>query len=134
MGLLGFKVRKAMIFDKRGEFLAFQWFSKHAKTFSWKDNAFIVNFECPTFVDFKGLLWDTRYYFYNREHPNPINHEHNRKVILSPDELNIMLETNTAKKLNDLQKKGLQLNVKMIIIILAILGVGWYLISGGKIA
>ena len=134
MGLLGFTIRKAWLFDDRGEYLDKQWYSKHSNTFNYKDKSFIIKHDNPTYLELSGLFFNTRYYFYNVNNPEPIRlgEKGRLKPIISSTDFNTVLESSVAKRLNDLAKGGLfdGMTVKKALIGLAIIGVAYMAFTG----
>lgn len=134
MGLLGFKLYYAKIFDENGQFVKNIWFPKFEKTFKYKSKSYNVKTKEASYYDAKGLLWDNRYYIYNISNPDPILLDKKAEPIIDPEMYNIQLENQTAKKLNDLAKGSWfkNLDFKTVITIGAVV-VGAYLLLTGKL-
>lgn len=135
MGLLGFKVYKAKMFNDKGEFVKHIWFPIYAKNFQWKDKAYLIDIKNASYDDKKGLLWDTRYFYYNISNIMPLILNKNIDSKITPELINIMLKTEIAKKLNDTNKTGVFafLSKPKNLLIIGIIIVVIYLLSTGKL-
>lgn len=134
MGLLGFTLRKAWLFDDRGEYLDKQWFSKHSNDFRYKDKSYIIKHNNPTYLEFTGIFFNTRFYMYNVNNPEPImlGIKGARVPIISSTDFNTILESSVAKRLNDLAKGGLfdGLTIKKALIGIGIAVIGYLAFTG----
>ncbi len=101
--------------------------------FKFRNKSFIINLKECTFFEKKGLIWNTRYYFYNLKNPFPlrIKTEYLEPKVDS-EFLNIQLENKVARDLNRLGDRGLLslLTPRNIIIGLVGLFILWLVGSG----
>lgn len=132
MSLTNIKLYYAKIFDEKGQFIKNQRFAPYNNVFSYKNKSYNIILKDISYFDIKGILWTNRYYFYNLSNPNPLILDKKCEPVLSPELYNIMLETTTAQKLNDLSKSKFKLDFKIILLIGAII-VGGYLLLTGKL-
>jgi hypothetical protein len=131
MSLTGVKLFFANFFDEKGDFIKRIHIDQFQPIFNFRKKAYNVIKEA-SYIDLGGILWDKRFYFYKIDNTNPIKFDKKVEPILEPELYNILLETETAKKLNDSHKK-FNIDFKMILIILAVLGIGYYIIKNGGI-
>jgi hypothetical protein len=129
-----FTLYKAWFFDDGGKYVDTKWFPKHIEHFKYKDKSFIFKSDNPTYIEEKGLFWNTRFYLYPLNNPAPIVLGKKDKPIITSTDFNTILESELAKKLNDLSHGGLGkfLTMKNIIIGAVAIGV-YFLIKSGKL-
>jgi len=126
----------ALLFDDRGELLAKKSFRRKDDFFTYDgERKFNIILQNTTAFEKFGILWNTKYYFYNINNPNPLVLNKKLEPILNSKIYNVMLETKVARDLNDLTKSTLSqlMTPKNIIIVLAILGAVYYFSSGGTL-
>jgi len=132
MSLTNIKLYYSKFFDEKGQFIKNQRFAPYSKVFSFKDKSYNVDLRDASYFDSKGILWTNRYFMYNLSNPDPLILNKKMEPIISPEIYNIMLETKTAQKLNDLSKPRFNLNFKTLIIIGVVIVAG-YLLATGKL-
>lgn len=132
-----FKTFVAWLYDEKGEYHGSKGFRKHSKTFEYGNGAYNVDFENSSYKESYPIpfLIRKRVYFYNIAYSNPIKliNGHARNMI-TPELYNINLKTKVARDLNDLSKPKLldYLTPQNIIFMLIALGIGAYVLTGGK--
>lgn len=133
-----FNTNRIWFFDARGEYFGKKGFSKHQKYVKYSKGAYNISFQDSSFKEDNPLpfgIWKRRTYFYNIDNPNPIKLDKKAEPLISPELYNVNLETNVAKQLNDLAKKGLMdfINPKTLIILGVLAAVAIYFLQGGKL-
>jgi hypothetical protein len=129
-----FKIYFAKMFDEKGEHIKDIQIKKFSKIFNFENKSYNIKLKNSSHFDTKGIFWDRRFFIYNISNPDPIILDKKAEPKIEPELYNIMLETETAKKLNNLSKKGFKdlLTLKNLLIASAII-VGIYLFSTGKL-
>lgn len=132
-----FKQYYGKFFDSNGEFIGNKKFKRTDEHFKYKNRRYNNKPQKASYYEVTAipLILKKRYYFYNIEISDPILMNKQYKPIIEPELYNLMIETEQAKKLNDLSKKGLLtlLDPKIIIGILIGLGLLAYFLQGGSI-
>jgi hypothetical protein len=126
------------MFDERGEKHGKKSFKRKDTTFKYGKGSYNIDFQNSTYEEDNPIwlgIWKRRSYFYNTHNSNPIKLDKKAEPPISPELYNINLETEVAKKLNDLSKGKLAdfITARNVLIALAAGGVFWYLKSTGKI-
>lgn len=131
------KLFYAKFFDARGDFIGNKRFKKFESTFKYKNRRYNVEMQKGSYYETTTIpfILFKRFYIYNLEDPNPIKLDKKSKPILEPEIYNTIIESEEAKKLNNLHKKGLlaNLDMKTIMIILGIIAGAIYFLQGGTI-
>lgn len=130
--------RRAWFFDSRGEYHGKKMFSKHASTIKYKDKTFIVDLDATYKKDYPFIIswiWERRTYFYNIDNPAPLKLDKKGIPILTPEMLQIQLDTKIARDLNDLAKKNafLAMFTPKRIILIALGALVVYLLLSGQL-
>lgn len=136
MGLIWFlKLKKAKMFDDKGEFVENVLFSAKETTFKYRKGSYVIDLNCPSYFDDTNYLWDTRYFFYNIGNPSPKILSKKEQPIINADVFNVIMETDIMRKLNELSKDGLQkyLTFRNIIIVVGGILVYYYISTNGGI-
>lgn len=124
-------------FDNKGEFLGNGKFKKYDTNFKFKQKRFNVEMQNGSYYEVTTipLILKKRYYFYNIDSPNPIKLDKKAEPILNSDLYNSIIESEEAKKLNNIGRKSIMdfLEPKYIIAILVIIAVGVYFLRGGSL-
>lgn len=121
-----------MFWDENGEYLGKQPFKRHQKEFKFKNGTYLVKLKEGSYFERKGIFINKRYYLYNIKQSHPIKMNNKSNHYIDPEDFSTLLETNQLKKLNDVNKKGLQdlLTPKNIIIAIVVIA-GFVLLSTG---
>ncbi len=135
MSITNITTYKAMMFNEAGEFIDYANMPKTDNTFKYKGKAYNIDRKHSSYFKWKGLVWDTRYYFYNIDNCEPLFFNQKRKVIIEPELYNTFLETEVARKLNNTGKKNFAdfLNPKVLLGAVVVAIIGYYLLTGGLI-
>lgn len=107
MGLLNITIHKAKFFNENGEYIKDIKIPKNEKTFEFNGGSYNVKRKDISYFEKKGVLYNTRFYFYNEKNCDPFVLKSNPAIALSPSMYNTMLKTKIAKDLNDVNKKGI---------------------------
>lgn len=129
---------RAFFFDEKADYHGRAKFKKNQSTFKYGKGAYNVDLKNGSYWEDRPLfvpLWKRKTYLYPVNSSNPYRLDGKQQPPISPELYNINLETEIAKKLNDLSKKGFSeyLTPKNIIIALVLLGGYLYLHSKGTI-
>jgi hypothetical protein len=128
-------VRKAIIYDKKGNWYKTVNITHKHNFFYVKDRAYNIILE-GSYFRIKGVLWNTDYYFYNIDNANPYIFDKNGLPVLNTILYNVNLKTEVAKKLNDANKYGWLselMTPRNIIIGIILIAVIYYFSTGGTI-
>lgn len=131
MSITAIKKRIAIFYDDKGEQIARKGFSKTANTITYGNRSFNVFHDKASTTLIKRWYWNVEQYHYNINNPNPFMLNKKCEPILDSENYNIQLNTKVARDLNDLSKKGFNLDLKTILIGLGIIAVAYLLLSGG---
>lgn len=132
------KLYYAKFFDERGEYITDKIFRKYNETFKFKNRRYNIELKEGSYYEVSSipLLLKKRYYFYNLSNSNPIKLDKKGEPIINPNIYNTIIESEEAKKLNNLHK-GTLMNFlsepKNIIILVIICAVGYYFLKGGTL-
>ena len=124
-------------FDSSGQFIGNKKFKRTDGTFKYKNRRYNIKLQDSSYYEVQAIpfILKKRYYFYNLELSDPILMDKQSKPVIEPELYNLMIETEQAKKLNDLNKSGLLkfLKPEILIGLLVALGLIIYFAQGGKI-
>lgn len=128
---------KAFFFNERGEFLGKKGFSKFKRSFVFKEGRYNTDLkEASYFISTTiPLLIKSKIYFYNISNPSPLKLDKKAEPILNPDTFNTIIETKVIKDINNLPNKSLGdlLTPQNLLIGLVVIGILYYLLSGGSV-
>ncbi len=135
MSFTGIKVNRGVIYDENGKSIKIKTFRPLSKFFSWDTRSYNIDLHNGSWFKVRGLMWDTYYYHYRVDDPNPLVIKTQVQPIMNSDLYNTMLETKVTRDINNLAKSKLSqfLTPKNIIIGLAIIGIIVYFARGGTI-
>ena len=131
------KTKKAIFFDKKGEYHGAKRIRKNDEVIKYGEKTFNFNPD-NTKHRIIGLFSTTDYYFFNVENTDGLILEGKPTVnVLNPSLYNIYLENDLARKLSDTGKGGLlkilSENPQMVIVGLVVVAVIIYFVTGGSI-
>lgn len=128
---------RGQFFDENGKHAGKKGFNRFKKWFKFKDGAYNIVLGASYIEDHPiPLLWKRRTYYYPLDDSNPVTIDGKPKPAFTPQLYDINLETEVAKQLNDLQKKGLSdlLTGKNLMIVGAGILIAIYFLKGGTIS
>jgi hypothetical protein len=128
------KKRFAVILSAKGEIIKTQRIYMQDKTFKYEKGQYIINPLAFSF-EVKTLFRKKEFFFYVFDNPTPLEFGNKEENKVNAEIMNNLLETKVIKDLNDLSNEGFSkyLTMKNVIIALIVIGVIWYLASGGEI-
>lgn len=131
-----FNTYAGWFFDKKGDYDGKKGIRKKDKDFTYQKGRYIIDLSA-SYIEWTvlPLLWKRRRYFYNMENSHPITLDKKAEPHISPELLDIMMETKLARDLNNLSKGGLSewLTPRNIIIAIVVLGIIIYLATGNSL-
>lgn len=135
---MAFITYRAKFFDERGNKHGNKSFKKKNSTFKYGSGSYNVDIQEGSFEEDNPIffpIWKRKSYFYNINNSNPIKLNAKAEPPISPELYNINLETEVARKLNDLSNSRFSdlLTPRNIIILLAIIALIYYLKTKGTI-
>lgn len=134
MSITNITKRVANFYDDKGEWIAKKAFSKTANTINFAGGTFNVLHDKASYTLVKRWYWNVYNYHYNINNPDAFKFGKVAESIISPEVYYVHLNTNMLKKLNDLNKKKFQLDIKIILLLIGAAILGYFLLTGHKIA
>lgn len=132
------KLFYAKFFDSRGDFIGNKKFNKFDTHFSFKKRRYNIEMQKGSYYETTSIpfLLYKRFYIYNLADSNPIKLDKKSEPIIEPDIYNTIIESEEAKKLNNLHNKGLlsKLDFKTVLLLLGIMAIAIYFLRGGTIS
>ena len=100
MGIL--TIDKAVFFGRNGEEVGKKVIPVIHKRdhFNFGQKSFVIDLKNCSYFDKWGLIWNTRYYFYNLENLFPLKIEQSINPQIDSDFLNVQLENKVARDLS----------------------------------
>lgn len=131
------KLFYAKFFDEKGDFIGNKKFNKFDSSFKFKKRRYNIERQKGSYYETSSIpfILFKRFYIYNINNSNPIKLDKKSEPIIEPEIYNTIIESEEAKKLNNLHNKGFlaQLDFKIVLIALGIIAVGIYFLRGGTI-
>lgn len=128
---------RAIIFNENGEQVGTVKLDRSKQGFKFKDGQYNIKWDCKTHLKRENFFHKFKYFMYIFNNPDPIefdNEKNNFQTIFNAEQYNVMLETDIARKLNNLVGGlGQFLTGKNILIMLGVGAVAYYFLSGGTL-
>lgn len=146
---------RAMFYDEKGVFHGKKVFSKHDKTFKYGKGMYNVDLKNGSEYEYRVIpvILKRREFIYNIAFSNPLDlkqptkkeveeycktmnkTQYQKESLLvmpniDPELYDINMETKVAQDLNNLARKGLKINWKVVLLCIAGLAIIWYFASG----
>lgn len=128
----------AQFFDAKGEYAGHKLIigAKKKKTFNFGKGSYNIDLEKCSEIDrtIIPFILKRREMIYNTEFSNPytLNKKENISPPIDPVNYRVQLESNLMERLNNLAKSKFKLDLKVVLIGLAVIVVG-YLVATGKL-
>lgn len=126
----------AVMCDPNGRQLDVLKIPRKEKKFNYGNGTYNIKIKEASYIQRKNWRGKKRRYFiYNTSYSDPFTFDKKQQPLINPEDYATLIESEQLKKLNDVNKKGLEgiLNAKTIITAVVVL-IGTYLVfSGGLV-